>query len=173
LTNPDLPIPSNYNELLSVLNSTISEYNFIGTYERFEISLVVLSMIVGVSVQDVLFPYLNSRCGSNEKPSWLTDVMEGYLDSEDWIYHENGDFMLYEAVNRSLDLTIEKLGKETVLKRLKDFRRLIQIGTKAVGERGCGIPNLKGRFRYVNIEELPWFTNVTREDALFVKSLNH
>jgi len=129
LTNPDLPIPSNYNELLSVLNSTISEYNFIGTYERFEISLVVLSMIVGVSVQDVLFPYLNSRCGSNEKPSWLTDVIEGYLDSEDWIYHENGDFMLYDAVNRSLDLTIEKLGKETVLKRLKDFRRLIQIGT--------------------------------------------
>ena len=42
----------------------------------------------------------------------------------------SGDFLLYNAVNQSLDLTIEKLGRDNVDKKLQEYKKLLDIGTK-------------------------------------------
>lgn len=164
---------SNKSNYPQVVAQIMNQYNFIGTYERLYESLVVLSMIIGADVNDVLFDYLPttlSRCGSLEQPDWLTAEMQEFLKSDRWRQRELGDFTLYDAVNRSLDLTIEHLGRKNFEETMARFNKLLSIGTE-VGKKlygkddGCGIPklhHLKG-FPYADIEELPWFDTLSNE----------
>lgn len=164
---------SNKEKYPQVVAGILNEYNFIGTYERLYESLVILSMIIGADVNDVLFDYLPttlSRCGSLDTPKWLTPGMKDFLASERWRQRELGDFILYDAVNRSLDLTIDYLGRTNFEEAMAKFKKLLSIGTE-VGKNlygkadGCGIPklhHLKG-FPYADIEELPWFDTLSNE----------
>jgi len=156
----------------------MGEYNFIGIYERLYESLVVLSLLIGAGVSDFLFDWLpteHSRCGVLSDPEWVTPEMKGFVESSQWREMQEGDFLLYDVVNRSLDLTIEKLGKDVVARELQKFLRLISIGTQAgnkiAGEPGCGVPGINHRQTpYADIDELNWFTTLSLEDQQFVKS---
>jgi len=163
--------------LRPLVHSVMNEYNFIGTYERLYESLVVLSLLIGVSLSDVLFDFLPSeysRCGSYEEPPWLSSGMKDYLDSDRWKDREEGDFLLYNAVNESLDLTIDKLGRDLVATELQNFKNLIFIGTKMgrsiLNVRGCGIPDLHpNHLPYADIDELNWFNDLSPEDKQLVR----
>lgn len=140
----------------NVVQDILNEYNFIGTYERLYESLVVLTMLLDIDVTDVLFDYLPSkisRCGSLQKPSWVTPGMEDFLKAPFWQKREKGDYMLYDAIDKSLDLTIEKLGRENVQNKLEQYLKLLDIGT-ATGQTlmkntGCGVPGLHPNQRRV------------------------
>merc|ERR1712129_337170 len=102
---------------------------------------------MGVEISDVLFNFLPtrlSRCGSLGYPSWVTQELEDYLNSDSWREMQKGDFMLYDSVNQSLDKTIEKLGRSNVQLKLERYLRLIDIGTtyavNNMNYHGCGIP---------------------------------
>ena len=169
---------SNKDNYPQVVEGILNEFNFIGTYERLYESLVVLSMIIGVDVNDVVFDYLPitlSRCGSLQTPDWLTPGMKDFLKSDRWRQRELGDFTLYDAVDRSLDLTIDYLGRKNFEESLARFHKILSIGTE-VGKNfygkaeGCGIPkmhHLKG-FPYADIEELPWFDTLSNEKKMDV-----
>lgn len=160
-----------------VVKSIIQEYDFIGVYERLHESLVVLSMLIGVELSDVLFdfvPSTNGRCGSLQRPSWLTPKMENYLESPSWKNKEKGDFILYDAVNKSLDMTIDLLGRERVKQNLRRYNMIMNIGTDiSIQERnmtGCGILGLHPKSRpYDNIEDMSWFGKLLPHDQEYIK----
>ena len=71
-------------EIAYYVQDILDEYDFVGIYERLHESLVVMSMLTGMNVNDVIFnyrPIKNARCGSLEEPSWLNDGMRNYLKS--------------------------------------------------------------------------------------------
>jgi Sulfotransferase family len=117
------------NDPISSANKILDRYDFIGVTERMDESFVVLAMILGVPISDVL--YLNAKIsggfddgsGGNPEeghictylvPSFLSRGMAHRLDSEDWKNKSHWDEVLYKAVNVSLDLTIDRLGRERV-----------------------------------------------------------
>jgi len=165
------------NKSEDIVKSIMESFNFIGVYERLHESLVVLSMLIGVDLSDILFDFVpssNGRCGSLIKPSWLTPKMESYLESPSWKAKEKGDFMLYDAVNKSLDLTIDLLGRERVKQNLKTYNMIINIGTdisiQDVNMTGCGIIGLHPKVRpYDNLKDLPWFKKLLPHDQEYIK----
>lgn len=175
--SPDDPNTINKDNYEDVVKSIIDEYNFIGVYERLHESLVVLSMLIGVGLNDVFFDFVpssNGRCGSLKKASWLTPEMEKYLESDIWKEKEKGDFMLYEAVNKSLDLTIDMLGRERVKQNLEHYNHIVEIGTDiSMKERemgGCGLIDLHPKVKpYDNIEDLSWFGKLLPHDQEYIK----
>jgi hypothetical protein len=178
-TNPDISLETT-GEIASNVQSILNEYNFIGVYERLYESLVVLSMLIGVEVTDVLFDFIpstHSRCGSLTQPDWLTEGMENYLQNE-FAERASADFVLYDAANKSLDMTIEKLGREKVEKKLQEYEQLLNIGTnywtQQTGSKGCGIPRLHPNHQpYDDIDELPWYGKLSPDDQALVKKLSY
>ena len=160
----------------TIIRDILNEYNFIGTYERLYESLVVLSMLLDTDVSDVLFDFLPSkitRCGSLEKPDWVTEGMDQFLDSSFWRTREKGDYMLYDAIDKSLDLTIEQLGKENVEKKLEQYLKLLDIGTgtaqNILNKNGCGVPGLHPKQDpFADVKDLFWVDKLSREDRDFV-----
>jgi len=168
----------NEEEYVSAIQILLDEYNFIGVFERFHESLVVLSMIADIPITDVLYYLAPSRCGVLERPGWVTQNIEDYLENE-FIEEDKGDVLLYEAVNKSLDLTIEKLGRENVEHKVDIFSKLISIGTRHAETKflnGCGIPGIQPHRKkhnpYNDMDQLPWFKDLNANDRYFVKEIS-
>ena len=114
----------------------LRSYNFIGTLERLDESLVLLQIIMGLKPSDVI-PLtakqstreneldMNSRgqCNTYVK-SFVSPGVKAFLDSYVYFrrYHES-DYMLYEAVDKSMDATIDLLGRVYFETQLENFRR--------------------------------------------------
>ena len=124
----------------------IDQYDFIAVMERIEESLVVLKLLLGLKHSDIIGFSAKSSGGwsinwgpnGEEKPCFLIPKRPNVLPAEVQKYldggefeRENLDFLLYEAGNRSLDLTIESLGKPLVYKELKEHHRLSRLVSEA------------------------------------------
>jgi len=160
-----------------VIQNILDEYNFIGIYERLDESLVVLSMIMGMGISDVLQEYRsikNTRCDSLQTdPSWLSSGMREYLDTDEFHKKNEGDLILYDAVNKTLDATIDKLGRQKVNENLLKYKRLLSIGTHLSNlhvqimenKTGCGVlfpmPDS-------DLEDVKYFYTLEDEDQDFV-----
>jgi len=178
LATKKLNIKHTYEEYIDIIQNILDEYNFIGLYERLNESLVVLSMIMGMSITDVLYDFRPShitRCDSlSSDPSWLTSGMREYLETE-WNQEAKADFLLYNAVNKALDATIEKLGRRKVELKVANFERLMRIGTDLsnkivtmLGRKtGCGI---KFPRPDSDIDELDFFDRIEIRNQRFVDS---
>jgi Sulfotransferase family len=116
----------------AVINTILSDYDFIGVTERMDESVVVLSMLMDVPLGDVL--YLNAKGHGgyddgvyNDKcyyiqPSTVSPIMRTFFESDYWNEIIKWDRALYEAANRSLDLTIDRMGRELFNEKLARFR---------------------------------------------------
>lgn len=127
---------------LQVAQDILQEYNFIGITERLDESLVVLMLLLQLPMSDILYVPAkqsgesydsngNYRKCSFLEPSVLTPQMQEFLESDEWYNEVKNDLMLYQAANRSLDLTIEQLGRDRVQEQVNRFRQARQ----AVQER--------------------------------------
>merc|ERR1711862_400394 len=150
------------------MGSVIDEYDFIGVYERLHESLVVLSMLIGGNPNDVLFTFNEKACSKKEaQPEWLTPAMVCYLNTKQWKNREMGDFMLYDAA-RSLDRTIDMLGREKVSVMVERFEKALLIGRKVYGKKsGCGITNLSTK-PHADPSEMPWFQRLSPDDKVIL-----
>jgi len=114
-------------------NQIIQEYDFIGITERMDESVVVLMMLLHLKMADVL--YLSAKThggydggGANGYncvyiwPSFVTSSMQEFFESNAWQDLIKNDLALYQAANRSLDMTIDKLGRAKFEKHLTLFR---------------------------------------------------
>jgi hypothetical protein len=113
-------------------NRIISDYDFIGIVERMDESVVVTQMLLGLTTGDVL--YLDAKTnggfdagGYKEQcffivPKYISPGMKTYFGSKDFQQWIKWDLALYQAVNRSLDMTIDSLGRRRFEKELARFR---------------------------------------------------
>lgn len=161
-------------EIAFYVQDILDEYNFVGIYERLHESLVVFSMLMDMNINDVIFnyrPIKNARCGSLEEPDWLNDGMRNYLKSAEWARKQKADFIMYKAINKKLDMTIEALGLENVQKKRADFEKLLYLGTDLSSrirkKTGCGVifPSVYG-----DIDGMKNFKELTTQEQEFVKS---
>jgi hypothetical protein len=117
-------------------------YNFIGLVERFDESFAVMKLLWKVDLEDlIVLPAKQSggyddgryegRCIKIVKPSDFSQTskeskvlgaIQDYLQSE--FVYKNLDYLLYNAVNASLDKTISMLGTEKVDQTVRMLRLL-------------------------------------------------
>jgi Sulfotransferase family len=122
------------------INKIMAEYDFIGVTERLDESAVVLAMLLGVPLADIL--YLSAK----EHGAWDDGVFSCHYLIQSFVspgmeqffrtspaFQEmvRWDHILHQAVNRSLDLTIDRLGRAEFEMQLATF----QAAQRAVQER--------------------------------------
>lgn len=132
------PAPNN----IAMANDILHVYNFIGITERFDESMVVLQLLLGQSTAHVLYLTAKHRGGFDDGggkrtcryiwPSFVSPSMADYLQSEQWKAKTAVDQLLYAAANRSLDMTIDQLGRQRFANALGQFRR-----ARAVVQETC------------------------------------
>jgi hypothetical protein len=120
-----------YSELVQ---NIIDEYDFIGITERMDESLVVLKMLLDLELGDILYmsaktqgSFTSSRSSDGLRciyivPSFLTPGMKEFFESDYWKRYIAADVALYKAAQASLDMTIEKLGRQEFGENLSAFR---------------------------------------------------
>lgn len=127
------PVPRQYEaEVTQISNKIMNEYDFIGVTERLDESLVCLMMIAHLNMADIMF--LSSKISGMKRTdrndgnecigkSFISPFMKEYFANETWKDYIHHDLALYKAVNRSLDLTIDALGREEVEANLAVYKR--------------------------------------------------
>jgi hypothetical protein len=89
--------------------------------------------LLGLSTEDVLFLNAKNSGGFDDGaddvsgctyivPSFVSSGMKAYFDSKEWKQYTKMDRLLFLAANRSLDLTIERLGQDRFAQELAKFR---------------------------------------------------
>jgi len=112
-----------------VRKEVLDYYNFVAVTERWTESMAVLKMLLpGVQYSDLIVLRTKERgtfvshgrsCRYVPNHSELTDSIQAYLDVP--YRSTNPDYLLYAAVNRSLDLTIESIGRDRVDHGVRDL----------------------------------------------------
>lgn len=121
----------------STVQHILQDYNFIGVLERLDESVVALQMILGVPLADVLSvpSKLNGGYDDGEYrktcfrilPSFVSDGVQAFLDSDEWQEYIGPEQALYNAVNRSLDRTIDALGRDVFKEHLRVYRHAMHV----------------------------------------------
>lgn len=114
------------------VESIMREYDFIGLVERMDESLVALKMILNLKINDILYLSAKRNGGWDEGayqaqciyivPSFVSSGMRRFFRSKQWRDYTAGDRMLFQAVNRSLDLTIDSLKRDEFERQLRHYR---------------------------------------------------
>jgi hypothetical protein len=130
-----------------LLNTTtaVQEYDFIGVTERMDETAVALQMILGLPTASVLYisskvnggyddaGLYNSKCYFIQ-PSFYIAFMKQYFESKEWNDKIKWSIAVHQAVNRSLDLTIDALGRNEFQEQLQKFRRAQAIVTRTCAD---------------------------------------
>ena len=114
------------------VRNVTQEYDFLAVTERMDESVVTLQLLLGLNVGDVLstsskvggaFDYHGKErgCLSIQK-AHSSPVVREYLESDEWQALNYVDYLLYAAANRSLDLTIDRLGRDRFDNALQIYR---------------------------------------------------
>ena len=136
--------------LNSLVKEIIDGYDFIGITERMDESLVVFKMLLGLDLEDILYVRERSHGSFSNGPpvtrpciyvwpSFLTKGMKAFFASEKWMNHMKGDYMLFEAAKKSLDLTIDRLGRAKVEKEVKRFKAALKIAEEICAPRAISM----------------------------------
>jgi Sulfotransferase family len=132
LSRLSLVNPENQSEV-EIANMIFENYDFIAITERMEESLVAMATLLRIPVTYVLYLKSNKANGEYSHsssrfacnfivPSFVSPIMKEYLRSDDWQDRVYWDHLIYKAANRSLDLTIERLG-DAYRKNMEIYRR--------------------------------------------------
>ena len=132
--------------------SILKDYDFIMLVERFNECLVLLKIMLGLEFGDILYSsskgaggyfYMrNGLCIKLPKPkrtlppdggqtgplAGLKQDVQDYLQSKEWYARSYGDYLLHEAINQSLDYTIEQLpiGKDRFQQEVLKFEQFLK-----------------------------------------------
>ena len=146
------------------IKHTVQNYDFIAVSERMAESVVVMSMIFKVPLADLIV--LSSKVEGYDdgttslgcvklRRSWTTPKIMRYLASD--FLQDNHDIVLYQAVNASLDLTIDALGRDKVSAGVVAYHEL-----SAKNKREC-----EHRAIFPCPLTLPNHTILSRQDCYF------
>jgi Galactose-3-O-sulfotransferase len=124
---------SSGSRMLDTIHDILHRYDFIAVSERMAESLVVLSMLLHIPIAHVVL--LSSKIaggydGGRSKrfrctqiqSKWTVPAIDDYLNGD--FLADNWDYLLYRAVNASLDRTIDTLlGRDQVEAGVLKYRR--------------------------------------------------
>lgn len=121
-------------------NQIFRDYDFVGVTERFDESLIALMIILRLPLAHILYVAAKSNGGYDDgawrrrcvriQPSRLTQGMQAFLASDEWQSFVRPEEALYRAANRSLDLTIDHLGRDLIESNLARFRQAQKMVTE-------------------------------------------
>jgi Galactose-3-O-sulfotransferase len=153
----------------SVANHILRTYNFIGITERMDESFVALMMILRLRISDILYLSAKTKGGYDDAggkksgqtctyiwPSFVSPGMEIFFNSSEWKDMIRYDRLLYEAVNRSLDLTIDQLGRERFENKLRTYREAQKFAQKRCLPNTTFPCDASGRFHRENTTDCIW-----------------
>lgn len=126
------------------IRNILNKYSLLMVTDRMDESVTAFSLITGMPFVDVL--YLS---GKRTGGYWMTDAnrsqavvpkhtciklkksfrspaVAAFLESPEWTAPQYGDYVLHGAANRSLDLTIDRLGTDRFQAHFQEFQRLLQ-----------------------------------------------
>ncbi len=122
---------------VATANKILLDYDFVGVTERMEESAVALQLLLGLTTGDIL--YLNAKksggfdIGMQKDrectyivPSFVSPGMKDFFQSTAWKKLITTDTFLHQAANRSLDLTIDRLGRDRFDRALGRFRQALR-----------------------------------------------
>eukprot|EP00934_Nitzschia_sp_Nitz4_P001008 Nitzschia sp. Nitz4//scaffold37_size175936//40140//41486//NITZ4_002033-RA/size175936-processed-gene-0.178-mRNA-1//1//CDS//3329549749//1008//frame0 len=126
-----------YTQPAMLANRIMKDYDFIGITERFDESVVAMQLLLNLTTGDVLYTNSKSSGGFDDGmsnngctyivPSFVSPGMEQYFKrSGKWRNMTYADTLLYQAANRSLDLTIDRLGRDRFDRELMKFRQAMK-----------------------------------------------
>jgi hypothetical protein len=129
-----------------IANDILQDFDFIAVTERMEESVVAIQMILGLPTSDVLYLSAKRSGGWDDGgykntcyyvvPTFVSPGMEKWFESDEYRELVKWDRLLYQAVNRSLDLTIDALGRDAFNENLRRF----QAAQKLVNEHCADEP---------------------------------
>lgn len=124
----------------NVIRDILEDYDLIAIMERMDESLVVLQMLFNLTTKEILYTRARSAGafsnGYAERPcfyilpSFKSPGMEKFLGSDEWQRQIGPDIEFYKAAHKSLDHTIDALGRENVEENLKKLRAALQLAAK-------------------------------------------
>jgi Galactose-3-O-sulfotransferase len=110
----------------------LDKFHFIGVSERLDESLVVLKMLLQLEMPDVVVLSSKVNGGLDAgglhgicvriQPAFTTPEVDQYLAQEFSV--RNFDFLLHAVANRSLDLTIDALGRDRFQTELQTYHAM-------------------------------------------------
>jgi hypothetical protein len=118
---------------VAVANAIMNDYDFIGITERMEESVVALQLLLGLETGDILYLSAKGSGGFDDGahrdqgcvyivPGFISPGMKAYFESLEWKILTATDTFLHQAANRSLDMTIDRLGRQRFEEALERFR---------------------------------------------------
>ena len=130
----DLPSQNEQSSSLSSTERIINGYDFVAVNERMQESLVVLAMLAQIPLTDVVVFFSKTAGGYDGgygkscvklKNKWTTPKIDEYILG-DYQSANKDDYLLYNAAQRSLDKTIDALGRHRVEEENVELLRSLQ-----------------------------------------------
>jgi hypothetical protein len=133
----------------------------IAVTERMDESLVALQLLMGLRLGDILLTSSSkvggtfSRSSPKEpacieiQKSFISERVKEYLGSDEWYAKNYGDYLLYAAANRSLDLTIEGLGRDRFEGALRKYRQAKNLVVERCASKAIFPCSANGTFQKV------------------------
>jgi hypothetical protein len=131
----DMDIASNF-----IDRQLLARHSFAAVVERMDESLVVMKLLFDLDDGDIVVLASKKSGGYDDGKSkhgcvmvqkaFTTPEVDEFIRTN--FTQDNYDYLLYAAVNRSLDLTIDALGRERVQEQVRKYRTL-----KHLAETSC------------------------------------
>lgn len=149
---PTSKLPASYQRrTTAMIQDILMRYDFIAITERMDESLVVMKFLLNLDFEDILYASMKTHGSFTPGgtscvyivPSFLTKGMKEFFNST-WLHPTimGGDIQLYNAAVKSLDNTIEYLGKDLVEKEVAKFRAALKrVSNRCIPQDRC---NSKG-----------------------------
>jgi hypothetical protein len=118
----------------TVVQEILDDYDFVGVTERMDESLIVMKFLLNLTLKEILYVKPARTAGSFSNgfpdrpcvylvPSFVTPGIGKYFESPEWKKRIEGDELLYRAANKSLDRTIDALGRDRVERTMRQFNK--------------------------------------------------
>eukprot|EP00977_Amphora_coffeiformis_P007788 scaffold1697_cov180-Amphora_coffeaeformis.AAC.24 len=120
-------------------NEIIRQHDFIAITERMDESVVALAMLLKVPLADVLYLKAKGKGDYDDAgkgglctiihPAFVSEGMQAFFQSKEYQDMVHWDYLLYQAANKSLDMTIDALGRVKFARNLSRFRQAQEEAT--------------------------------------------
>uniref|UniRef100_A0A7R9WT99 Sulfotransferase domain-containing protein n=1 Tax=Craspedostauros australis TaxID=1486917 RepID=A0A7R9WT99_9STRA len=118
----------------------VESYDFIGTVERMDESLVALQLVLGLDTTDIIafsskisgiYGFRKKQQNGRRKSAACVKIqsyqpipaVENFTKSDSFWAEHYGDYIFHAAANASLEKTIDRLGREIFAKALVEYRK--------------------------------------------------
>jgi hypothetical protein len=150
------PVDLSRVSLQKSVKEVLKQYDFIAITERMDESLVVFKMLLGLELDDILYMSAKSSgsftTGPTARPciyltpAFISKGMKAFFDSKYWERYTRADQLLYKAAVKSLDNTIDSLGRDKVKEEVAVFRKAQAYAHAKCDERTVYRCNSRGEF---------------------------